>query len=199
MREGRLESAATGNNTEAALNFKPKLNREFLQTGYRELMKRLYEPKAYYQRIRTFLKNHRSRGPGVRLARSICGRSSNRSGCWASGTGAATATGCSRQHRAPPPAPVPPGHGAGDHGIPFSPNRGAALKGAEGGTRRSIQAEIETKNNNRGQARRAWRPCLPMAAARAFETTTVCWSESRCWHSRPDADCATRRSEPSSS
>jgi radical SAM superfamily enzyme YgiQ (UPF0313 family) len=68
LREGRLESAATGNNTQAALNFKPKLNREFLQTGYRDLMKRLYEPKVYYQRIRTFLDSHRSRGPRVRLA-----------------------------------------------------------------------------------------------------------------------------------
>ena len=68
MREGRLESAATGNNTEAVLNFKTKLNREFLQSGYRDLMKRLYEPKVYYQRIRTFLDNHRPQGPSVRLS-----------------------------------------------------------------------------------------------------------------------------------
>jgi radical SAM superfamily enzyme YgiQ (UPF0313 family) len=68
MREGRLESAATGNNTEAVLNFKPKLNREFLQSGYRELMRRLYEPRVYYQRIRTFLENHRPRGPRLRLS-----------------------------------------------------------------------------------------------------------------------------------
>ena len=45
------------------LNFRPKLNREFLQSGYRDLMKRLYEPKAYYQRIRTFLKHHRPARP----------------------------------------------------------------------------------------------------------------------------------------
>jgi radical SAM superfamily enzyme YgiQ (UPF0313 family) len=68
LREGRLETAATGNNTEAVLNFKTKLNREFLQTGYRDLMKRLYEPKVYYQRIRTFLDQHRPRGPRVRLS-----------------------------------------------------------------------------------------------------------------------------------
>jgi radical SAM superfamily enzyme YgiQ (UPF0313 family) len=68
MREGRLESAATGNNTEAVLNFKTKLNREFLQSGYRDLMKRLYEPKVYYQRIRTFLEHHNPRGPRVRLS-----------------------------------------------------------------------------------------------------------------------------------
>ncbi|HWH70844.1 MAG TPA: DUF4070 domain-containing protein, partial [Candidatus Sulfotelmatobacter sp.] len=68
LSEGRLEAAATGNNTEAVLNFKTKLNREFLQTGYRELMNKLYEPKVYYQRIRTFLENHRPTGPRLRLS-----------------------------------------------------------------------------------------------------------------------------------
>jgi radical SAM superfamily enzyme YgiQ (UPF0313 family) len=67
-REGRLEQDSSGNNTEAVLNFKPRLNRDFLQSGYRELMKRLYEPRAYYQRIRTFLEQHRSRGPRTRLS-----------------------------------------------------------------------------------------------------------------------------------
>lgn len=62
-REGRLESESTGNNTNAALNFKPKLNREFLQNGYRELMKKLYEPRHYYKRIRIFLKSHQPAGP----------------------------------------------------------------------------------------------------------------------------------------
>ncbi len=69
-KEGRLETTSTGNNTEAALNFQPKLNRDYLQSGYRELMKRLYEPHNYYQRIRTFLKRHRPAGPNRRLTRS---------------------------------------------------------------------------------------------------------------------------------
>jgi radical SAM superfamily enzyme YgiQ (UPF0313 family) len=68
-REGRLETKSSGNNTDATLNFRPKLNREFLQSGYRELMKKLYEPRAYYQRIRTFMKNHRPTGPSLRLSR----------------------------------------------------------------------------------------------------------------------------------
>lgn len=67
-REGRLETASSGNNTQAELNFKPKLNREFLQSGYRDLMKKLYEPRVYYQRVRTFLKNHRPGGPTLRLS-----------------------------------------------------------------------------------------------------------------------------------
>ena len=70
MREGRLESAATGNNTEAVLNFKTKLSKDFLQSGYRDLMRRLYEPKIYYQRIKTFLENHRPRGPRLRVSPS---------------------------------------------------------------------------------------------------------------------------------
>jgi radical SAM superfamily enzyme YgiQ (UPF0313 family) len=68
LKEGRLESAATGNNTEASLNFKPRLNREFLISGYRDLMNRLYEPRVYYQRIRTFLESHRPRGPQLRVS-----------------------------------------------------------------------------------------------------------------------------------
>ena len=67
-REGRLESESTGNNTAAVLNFRPKMNREFLQAGYRELVKKLYEPRHYYRRIRTFLQNHRPSGPRPRVA-----------------------------------------------------------------------------------------------------------------------------------
>ena len=68
MKEGRLESDSTGNNTEARLNFRPKLRREFLINGYRDLMKRLYEPRHYYQRIRTFLERQRPGGPRLRLS-----------------------------------------------------------------------------------------------------------------------------------
>jgi radical SAM superfamily enzyme YgiQ (UPF0313 family) len=68
--EGRLESETSGDNTRSALNFKPKLNREFLQSGYRDLMKKLYEPKVYYQRIRTFLQNYKATGSSLRLSRA---------------------------------------------------------------------------------------------------------------------------------
>lgn len=70
MREGRLEQESTGNNTDAALNFRPILDREFLQSGYRDLMRRLYEPKTYGRRIRTFLKQHRPTGPNLRVSRA---------------------------------------------------------------------------------------------------------------------------------
>ncbi len=65
LRERRLLSEATGNNTDAFLNFQPKLDREFLIDGYRQLMKRLYEPDSYYQRVLTFLSQYKPRGPEV--------------------------------------------------------------------------------------------------------------------------------------
>ncbi len=61
--EGRLDSDSGGDNTCAAFNFQPCLDREFLLQNYRRLMQRLYEPGVYYQRVRTFLAAHRVRGP----------------------------------------------------------------------------------------------------------------------------------------
>jgi radical SAM superfamily enzyme YgiQ (UPF0313 family) len=67
-REGRLRERSTGNNTQAVLNFEPRLDRRFLENGYRELMKKLYEPRAYYRRVRVFLQHHRPSGPRLRLS-----------------------------------------------------------------------------------------------------------------------------------
>jgi radical SAM superfamily enzyme YgiQ (UPF0313 family) len=67
-REGRIESESSGNNTDTALNFRPKLDRQFLLAGYRELMRRLYEPKVYYRRLHTFLETYRPSGPRLPLA-----------------------------------------------------------------------------------------------------------------------------------
>jgi radical SAM superfamily enzyme YgiQ (UPF0313 family) len=66
--EGRIETESTGNNTQATLNFRPRLGREFLVNGYRELMTKLYRPRNYYERIRIFLENHRPQGPRLRLS-----------------------------------------------------------------------------------------------------------------------------------
>ncbi len=68
-REGRIESESSGDNTGAALNFKPKLDRDFLQSGYGDLMRKLYEPRVYYERIRTFLRDYRPKGGRVRVSR----------------------------------------------------------------------------------------------------------------------------------
>ena len=117
--EGRLETDSTGNNTEAVLNFKPKLNREFLQSGYRDLMKKLYEPKVYYQRIRTFLKHHRPSGPRLRLSPADFQaflKSFWLLGIWHRGRELLAVL---LEHPAAPAAPVPLRHRAGPLGYHF--------------------------------------------------------------------------------
>jgi radical SAM superfamily enzyme YgiQ (UPF0313 family) len=64
--EGRLLGDSTGNNLDAVLNFVPRLDSETLINGYRELVKHLYAPKAYYRRALTFLSEYRRRGPRMR-------------------------------------------------------------------------------------------------------------------------------------
>jgi radical SAM superfamily enzyme YgiQ (UPF0313 family) len=67
--EGRLRQTTTGNNTEATLNFAPKLDREYLVEGYRRLMQTLYEPRNYYRRTLRFLAEYRPRGPRLGASR----------------------------------------------------------------------------------------------------------------------------------
>jgi radical SAM superfamily enzyme YgiQ (UPF0313 family) len=64
--EGRLLGESTGNNLDAVLNFVPRLDSETLINGYRELVKHLYAPKAYYRRTLIFLSEYRPRGPRMR-------------------------------------------------------------------------------------------------------------------------------------
>jgi radical SAM superfamily enzyme YgiQ (UPF0313 family) len=67
-REGRMLADSIGDNTAAALNFVPRLDRGRLLAGYRELMRSLYSPENYYRRVRAFLATWRPSGPGARLA-----------------------------------------------------------------------------------------------------------------------------------
>jgi hypothetical protein len=66
-REGRMLADSVGNNTAAVLNFVPRLDRERLLAGYRELMRSLYSPENYYRRVRAFLATWRPCGPRTRL------------------------------------------------------------------------------------------------------------------------------------
>lgn len=58
-REGRLIGRSTGNNLDAATNFVPRLDATSLTRGYRALVKDLYAPREYYQRVQTFLSEYR--------------------------------------------------------------------------------------------------------------------------------------------
>lgn len=55
-RQGRLLGSSSGDNADGSMNFMPRMDREALQAGYRELVRYLYAPKPYYQRVRTLLR-----------------------------------------------------------------------------------------------------------------------------------------------
>jgi len=56
--EGRLIGQTTGNNLDGTTNFIPRMNRETLREGYKNLIGYLYAPGPYYQRIRTLLREY---------------------------------------------------------------------------------------------------------------------------------------------
>lgn len=66
--ENRILHDSSGNNLDGVLNFIPKLDREYLVQGYRSLLKHLYAPGAYYDRILCFLREYRPKGPKLRIA-----------------------------------------------------------------------------------------------------------------------------------
>jgi radical SAM superfamily enzyme YgiQ (UPF0313 family) len=55
LKEGRILSKMTGDNTDATMNFIPKMNKEVLASGYRDVIRGIYDGKPFYQRVRTFL------------------------------------------------------------------------------------------------------------------------------------------------
>lgn len=58
--EGRLTDEMTGDNADGSTNIIPKMGLELLREGYRSVVTYLYEPKQYYERTITFLKEYRS-------------------------------------------------------------------------------------------------------------------------------------------
>ena len=56
---GRLVDETSGSNTVSELNFKPKMNKKVLLEGYQKIMKTIYSPKEYYQRVKNFLREFR--------------------------------------------------------------------------------------------------------------------------------------------
>jgi radical SAM superfamily enzyme YgiQ (UPF0313 family) len=58
-REGRLTGRTSGDNMDGTTNFRPRMSAEALSEGYRDLVRRLYAPRDYYRRVRTFLREYR--------------------------------------------------------------------------------------------------------------------------------------------
>jgi radical SAM superfamily enzyme YgiQ (UPF0313 family) len=60
-REGRIISDFSGDNTNFALNFIPKMKKEDLLEGYRKILLGIYSCKPYFERVRKFLEEFEPR------------------------------------------------------------------------------------------------------------------------------------------
>jgi len=59
--EGRILRTADGDNTNFSTNFIPKMNMEVLLEGYQKILTSIYSSKAYYKRLKLFLKRFNPR------------------------------------------------------------------------------------------------------------------------------------------
>ena len=60
-KEDRLLEGISGDNTDCSMNFVPKMGREKLINGYRQVVTSIYSSKQYYSRVKTFLKEYKPR------------------------------------------------------------------------------------------------------------------------------------------
>jgi len=57
-KENRLINKITGDNMDGSINFVPKMNKQKLTDGYKKVLETIYHPKAYYERVKQFLKDY---------------------------------------------------------------------------------------------------------------------------------------------
>jgi len=57
--ENRLDDNSSGNNTDGSINFIPRMDKIKLIAGYHKIVKTIYSPRYYYQRINEFLKSYK--------------------------------------------------------------------------------------------------------------------------------------------
>jgi radical SAM superfamily enzyme YgiQ (UPF0313 family) len=58
-REGRIGEPVSGDNADGTTNIIPRMGLDALQQGYRKLIRDIYSPTKYYQRLRIFLREYR--------------------------------------------------------------------------------------------------------------------------------------------
>jgi radical SAM superfamily enzyme YgiQ (UPF0313 family) len=58
-KENRLLGRSTGDNSDCAMNFIPRMNYQTLIDGYKQILEGIYSPKQYYERVKTFLREYR--------------------------------------------------------------------------------------------------------------------------------------------
>ncbi|MFA5205286.1 MAG: DUF4070 domain-containing protein, partial [Lentisphaeria bacterium] len=54
--EGRLRGESSGDNVDGTTNILPVMGLEVLRDGYRRILRDIYSPKCYYQRLQTYLR-----------------------------------------------------------------------------------------------------------------------------------------------
>jgi len=57
--EGRLLTASSGNNTDLSISFSPKMDIGLLMEGYKKILRRIYSPKEYCERIVNFFREYK--------------------------------------------------------------------------------------------------------------------------------------------
>jgi radical SAM superfamily enzyme YgiQ (UPF0313 family) len=57
-KEGRLLNDITGDHMDLSMNFVPKMNLDVLISGYQRILRTIYSPHCYYDRIRCFLSEY---------------------------------------------------------------------------------------------------------------------------------------------
>jgi len=65
MAEGRILARLSGDNVDGSTNIIPKMDIQVLQAGYARLLRHIYAPVFYYERVITFLKEYKP--PKMRL------------------------------------------------------------------------------------------------------------------------------------
>jgi hypothetical protein len=57
-KEGRISGEFDGDNTNYSMNFTPKMDKNELMEGYQKIIHGIYSSKAYYARVKTFLRDY---------------------------------------------------------------------------------------------------------------------------------------------
>lgn len=59
QQEGRLRGETSGDNVDGTTNIRPAMDLEVLRQGYHTILRHIYAPKHYYQRLRSYLRTCR--------------------------------------------------------------------------------------------------------------------------------------------
>jgi radical SAM superfamily enzyme YgiQ (UPF0313 family) len=64
-REGRLLGHVSGDNVDGTTNIIPNMDPDALYEGYKNIMRHIYSPQHYYQRVRTLLREYKAPKAGI--------------------------------------------------------------------------------------------------------------------------------------